>query len=474
MKVIALERVPLRSVGRVIAALAGVFVLFSLAGFAVLGAGSGAFIVAGLGLVPVAVYVALRWPIVFPFGLYLLLVPFDALLRTEGGAGATVTKFVGFAVIAALLVRTVLVRRALLPPATWFAWAAFTFFAVASLGWSVYAEQTQTTLAILVPLFALYTLAAVYPVTTADAFALRRIIELAGVVIGVYGIYAYFTGQRLIGTRLSLSQGKIHVDPNHYAAFFVIPVALVAARFLTDRRTSVRIASACALALFAVNVFFSGSRGGFVGIGFVLLYLGVRTRKYVTTALIAVTGLAMSFAIPNVWLRFADPTQGDNSGRNDIWAVGLHAFPHYWFAGSGFATYAEVYDDFLVQSYQRVFAGWSRPSHNLIVGTAVELGIVGLGLVLLAWWTSVRQTWGVPAGHPLAPIAYAAEAACAGLFVCALTIDMLWYKYLWVALMLVVLTANAIRQRVLWSPRERATASAARPPVLPVRDPVRF
>ena len=303
--------------------------------------------------------------------------------------------------------------------------------------------------------------------TTAEAFGLRRILEGAGVLIGAYGIYAYFTGQRLVGTRLSLSEGKIHVDPNHYAAFLIIPIALVAARFLTDRRASVRFASVLALALFAVNVFFSGSRGGFIGMGFVLLYLGVRTRKYVLTATLAALGLAISFAIPNVWLRFADPTQGDNSGRNDIWAVGLHAFPHYWLVGAGFATYQHVYDDFLIQSYQRMFAGWNRPSHNLIVGTAVELGIVGLALVLVAWWTSIRQTWNVPAAHPLAPVAYGAEAACVGLFVCALTVDMLWYKYLWVALMLVVMTSNAIRSRVLWSPRIRVTEARLAAPAVP-------
>ena len=470
---LALRRPRLGSVGRLVAALAGIFLLFTFAGFVVLGSGPGAIFVASLGLVPIALYVALRWPIVFPFGVYLALVPFEALTRTEGGTGATVTKFVGVAVFAAFAVRTLLLRRALVPPVTWFAWAGFTFFATASLAWSAYAEQTQSLLAILLPLFLLYTLAAIYPITTGEAFRLRTMLELAGALVGVYGIYAYFTGQRLVGTRLSLSQGKIHVDPNHYAAFFIIPAALVAARFLTDRRATVRFASAIALALFAVNVFFSGSRGGFVGMAFVLLYLGVRTRKYLTMALLAAVGLAISFAIPNVWQRFADPTQGDNSGRNDIWVVGLHAFPHYWLAGAGFATYDQVYNDFLMQSYQRMFAGWNRPSHNLIVGTAVELGVVGLGLVLVAWWSSIRQTWTVPPRHPLAPIAYGAEAACAGLFVCALTIDMLWYKYLWVALMLVVMTSNAIRSRVLWSPRTQLTEPLPARPVDPVGSRVR-
>ncbi|MBC5798929.1 MAG: O-antigen ligase family protein [Candidatus Eremiobacteraeota bacterium] len=455
MTVLAAPRLTGALVARCFALLAAAYVLFSFAAYVAVGTPLHAVVIGALGLIPIVIYVSLRWPIYFPFSLYALLVPVEALLRTGGTTGPTLTKFASFAVGLAFLARIVLTRRALLPPRPWFAWAAFVFLALASAGWSVYQTETLDTVAIVLQLFLLYTIAAIYPMSALDAVRLRRVIEAVGVLVACYGCYAYLAGQRLNGTRLSLSGGKFQIDPNHYGAFFIIPMSLLMARVLTDRRVIVRVASAAAFGFCALNVFFTGSRGVFTALACVLVYLAVRTRNFIATAAMAVVFIGISIAVPNTWQRFMDPSQGDASGRTDIWNVGLHAFPHFWLYGSGFATYEYVYSLFLVQSYQRQFAGWDRPSHSLVLGTSVELGIIGLGLVLLAWFLSLRQTWSVRADHPLAPIAYGAEGACVGLFVAALTLDMLWFKYLWLAFMLGIMTSNAIAARNLWAPRLR-------------------
>lgn len=456
MTVLAAPRLTGALLARCCAIVAAVYVLFNFAAYVAVGTPLHAVLIGAFGLIPIAIYVSLRWPVYFPFGLYAALVPVEALLRTGGSSGSTLTKFASFAVGLAFIARIIVTRRALLPPRPWFAWGAFVFLALASAGWSVYQSQTLSTVSIVLQLFLLYTIGAVYPMSPIDAIRLRRVIEIAGVLVAGYGFYAYFTGQRLNGTRLSLSAGQFQIDPNHYGAFFIIPMSLLMARFLTDRRLAVRVASVAAFGFCAINVFLTGSRGVFFGIACVFVYLAVRTRNFLATAAMAAVFIGISIAVPNTWQRFVDPTQGDASGRTDIWTVGLHAFPHFWLSGSGFATYDYVYSLFLLQSYQRQFAGWDRPSHSLILGTSVELGVIGLGLVLLAWFMSLRQTWNVRADHPLAPIAYGAEAACAGLFVTALTLDMLWFKYLWLAFMVGVMTSNAIAARNLWAPRLRA------------------
>ncbi|MDQ2908790.1 MAG: O-antigen ligase family protein [Candidatus Eremiobacteraeota bacterium] len=439
------------------------YVLFSFAAYVADGSLPHAALTATLGFIPIAVYVALRWPMVFPFGLYVALVPVEALLLTGGNSGATVAKYGAILLGAAFLARVITARRALVPPRAWWAWAAFTLFAVASLAWSVYQPETFATLLMLLQLFALYTVASIYPIAPLEALAMRRVVEGASVVVACYGIYAYMAGQQLQQGRLSLSEGKQHIDPNHYAAYFAIPIALLLARFLTEQRLSRRIISAGALALCALNIFFTGSRGVFVAIAAALVYLAIRTRKYGMTAAMCAGLVAISFVVPNTWQRFLDPSQGDASGRTDIWTVALHAFPHFWLAGSGFATFQVVYDQYLLGSYQHSFAGFTRPSHNVFIGTSVELGIIGLVLVLVAWFLSVRQTWNVPRDHPAAPVAYGAEAACVALFVCALSLDMLWFKYLWLALMLVVLTSNAVRARTLWAAPGHARAAKPLP-----------
>ncbi len=450
---------------------AGTYLLFSFAAYVAVGSLPHAAIIGCLGLVPVAAYIALRWPIYFPFALYAIVVPLEPLVRTNGGVGASLTKFASYAVILAFAARILLIRRAFLPPSAWLAWGAFTFFAVASVGWTVYEPETFRAATVIVQLFLFYTVGALYPMSAIDAVRLRRVIEIAGVAIAAYGLCAYVVGQRMDmdSTRLSLREGNITMDPNHYAATFILPMALLMARFLTDRRTIVKMLSAVAFAVCALNIFYTGSRGVFIGIACMLAYLAIRTRNYVATALMTVVFLGISAAVPNTWQRFADPTQSDASGRTDIWTVGLHAFPHYWLHGAGFATSDVVYDLYLMQSYQRKFQGWDRPSHSLLLGTAVELGVIGLALVLFAWFWTIRQTWNVRADHPAAPLAYGAEAACLGLFVTALSLDMLWFKYLWLALMVSAMAANAIRGRTVWAPRDAHVPSALPTPAPPRR-----
>ena len=71
-----------------------------------------------LVLLPVVIYLALRWPLASAFGLYVLLVPFDNLLNT--GSFGTMTKLLGMVAGAALLLYVVRQRRErLLHPRLW-------------------------------------------------------------------------------------------------------------------------------------------------------------------------------------------------------------------------------------------------------------------------------------------------------------------------------------------------------------------
>jgi O-antigen ligase len=423
---------------------------------------------------PVLLYVAYRWPMVFPLGLYILSVPVDPLLKVSGGAGATLTKYIGLATIAALLLHAFRLRRLYAPPKIWYAWAAYVFLCAISTAWSIQGELTTEFVVTMATLFALYTVTAMYPITAGTYRTVRRGIVVAGTLTALYGIYAYVHGQRFFGGRLSLSQGDTHFDPNHYAAFFCIPIGIVAARLFFSRSRSDQVVPALLLLLMFANVLLTGSRGGLIATSVVALYIGFRARRYALLGVTFVAGLACTFALPNVWVRILDPTQGDASGRGEIWNVGIAAIKEYGLFGSGFGTFPYAYQENLNNAVQRSFAGYGRPAHNVVIQTTAELGIAGIIILLAAWWMSFRQNAFVPRTSALFADRCAYEGAILGLFVCALTIDLLWFKYLWLCLTMIAMLSNVVRPTILLGrrtarprPQTARRAGAVRAPARP-------
>ena len=427
----------------------GVLIILGIAAAVAYDKQSVAFGLAGLTLAPILIFVALRWPTIFPFGLYAVTVPFDPLLKAASGQGATLTKFIGIITIIALLVRAYRMRQLYAPPQSWYVWLAFMIWAGAGLMWSIVPDDTIERLQIVGSLFALYSVTAIYPISLRSYIYARRSVVIAGVLTASYGFYAYASGQRLGSARLSIQSGNLAIDSNHYAAFFAIPIAFLTARFFCLQSTSDRLRCALLVIPMFINVLLTGSRGGVIAAVAVIIYAGVRAQKYRLLIISLVASVLLSFAVPNVWQRVFDPALQDASGRAEIWNTGLVAAAHTGFFGSGFGTFSDVYDDMLRNSVQRQFAGVHRPAHNILIQTLVDLGVPGVLLLLGAWTSSIVQNRKIARMSLLFPDAIATEASLIGIFVSALTIDLLWFKYLWLALIMVMLLANVTRPRLL-------------------------
>jgi hypothetical protein len=423
--------------------------------------------IAILASAPVLLYVAYRWPMVFPVGLYILSVPVDPLLKVSSGAGSTLTKYIGLATIAALLIHAFRLRRLFAPPKFTWAWGGYIFLCILSTAWSIEPDDTGSIALSMVTLFALYAAFAMYPVTEQTYRLVRANAVLAGILTGLYGIYAYDHGQRAFGGRLVLSQGATYFDPNHYAAFFSIPIGIVSGWLFFTKSPKHRIVAALALAVMFANVLLTGSRGGFIAATIVVLYVGFRARRYALLGATFVGGLLFSFCLPNIWVRMLDPTQGDASGRGEIWNVGIAAIKEYGLFGCGFGDFAYAYQENLHNAAQRSFAGYGRPAHNIVIQTFTELGVAGLILLFTAWWATLRQNSFIPRASAYFMDRSAYEGATIGLFVCALTIDLLWFKYLWLCLLLVAMLSNVVRPTILLGRRtamplrQRARQAAA-------------
>ena len=174
-----------------------------------------------------------------------------------------------------------------------------------------------------------------------------------------------------------------------------------------------------------------------------MVYLIWRLRAYLQLGLLTAAACALSLFVPTVWARFTDPTQAEGAGRVGIWQVGLVAAGHHWLAGSGIGSFASSYNEAFLSVYQATNEGWSRASHNLLLGTTVEFGAIGLVLVLAAWFANFRALATIKIGNPCYGTRIALEGAVLALSVESAFLDLLLFKYVWLVFMFVCIAYQA-------------------------------
>jgi O-antigen ligase len=121
----------------------------------------------------------------------------------------------------------------------------------------------------------------------------------------------------------------------------------------------------------------------------------------------------------------------------------------------------------------------NRGSHNLIEEAAIELGILGVILVLAAWVVQFRVLRHIGKRHPMYELRIALEGAVLALFVASMFTDILYRKYTWLAFAVVILARSLSLAR--GSPaRALKGGSTRQPPTMPrrvvaeVEEPVRL
>jgi O-antigen ligase len=418
--------------------------LLALAALFVAGGTAGIVLAACIALLPLAIYLSAHAPLIFPFGLYVAVIPFDSILFVSG-SGSTIARILGLLSAVALLIGTYH-RRAVRPGWSWVGWLLAMLWISATALWTVDPHLTSQAVTQMLSLFGLFTVIAVYPASRRELYWLLAIVVMVGAGSALYGLYDHISVAHLASdNRVSFeTQSGIFVDPNHYAANFLLPIAIAVAGLLFARSIGSRILFGAASATMAFGVLLSGSRGALISLAAVLLYLAIRTKRVREIAAVAGAGALLSLAYPLVWQRFLDPTQGDASGRFSVWKIAwAAAMDHFhWLFGAGFGAFPAIYDRVFLTVYEHDFTGWSRVGHNLIAQSVVETGIIGLALIAFAWYRTWRAPQVVPKGDGLYPWRIALEAATLGLFVTALSVDLLWFKYPWLCFSIAVLVRN--------------------------------
>ncbi len=386
---------------------------------------------------PFALWAFFKAPIVFPFGLYVALIPFDPLLSVV--SGATLVRFLGMAAALALVVRLLLTRNVLKMRGPWYFWFAWIVWAATTLLWTDAMVDSKRIFPVYLQNFLMMTVLAVYPVTRREFKTIATTLVLSGVGSVIYAIYVNGGFNGTIRMSLMNAAGSV-VDQNFFATSFMLPIAFAFSTALSTRRTLLRLLCWVAIGLMLVGILISGSRGAFVALALMFGYFALRGRSLGQVALLTLGLGALLIRFPLVWQRLLQNDGG--SGRTFIWGVGLQALKDHWLFGSGVGSFQETYARAFLSSYQPINQGWTRPAHNVVLGVLVELGILGFVLLAAAWLSTFRSMRVIRRSSPNFAFRTACEAGIIALVVQSFFIDPMWLKYVWLGFTLPFMLLN--------------------------------
>jgi O-antigen ligase len=389
-----------------------------------------------IGFAGAAVFYAC--PLLFPLCAWLLVVPFDTLLQTGGG---TITKFLGVASAVAMVLVLIDRRRVIGAPACALLWAAYLAWSIASYMWSAQPLYRNEYLVATIELFAIFVIGSMIRISKRELGWILGSAVAGGTGFAAFGVWVFHNAPSQVSGATSgrlqiVVNNSSYVNADHFSASLIMPIALALVAMLHFGGWRKVLFGAALLMMFA-GVFVSGTRASFIAIGVMWLYLIIVYAKRRQLAIIAGVTLLASFLIPNVWMRFTDSSQAEAGGRFSIWGIAWDAFRQRPLFGIGADQFTIAYSQsYLAHAHGSLIARWSQDPHSVIVSNAVELGVIGLALILAAWFFQFRVARAVPRSSPLYGARVAIEAGTLALFVQALSLDIMFYKYLWAAFML--------------------------------------
>lgn len=394
-------------------------------------------IVAGLAVAPALLVLALKRSYLFPYGLYVVLVPFDNMLKISGSG--TLTKMLGIA--SAFFIAVYAFRRKGLnqPPLALYFWIAYFAWTLISIMWTGDMTEAMLDIQQTFSLVALLAVLSVAPVEERDVRAICACLVFGGIAASLYGMYLLHDAPQIAGDngRLMINVANRAIDPNHFANSLLAPLAIAAVALLHARKPSRVFFSAVALIVIMAGIIMSLSREALIAalvLGCVLLWFS--RRRVVGLVLGATVGLPVLVGIvmlfPQIGVRMGEAFSSGGAGRTSIWQVGMLAWEQRPFFGWGAGGALEAYDRNYLSVFQSYNAGWARPPHSTPLHALIELGVVGGVLMLAAYLTTFRPLRRISRDHPLYDLRVAFTAALVALGVCSLFIDLANYKYVWI------------------------------------------
>lgn len=378
---------------------------------------------------------------------YAAVLPFGQSISTGlPGKFGSVSSLLGIMLGIALLVQLATSRRAVLrPPASLPAWLALLALAGASISWSLLPRTTALSFLALSSLVLLFAVIAIAQVQRRDLVRLEDGLLVGGAASACYGLLqlAGIGGLPSGGTPGAERFGADLLGPNNQAAALLLPLAIVLGRLVLRSRGGLPL-NLSLTALILLSILMTGSRGGLLALavtGGVLILALPKARRaaMVGTGAAALVLIALILVVNPAGIGQRQLSAEGGSGRAEVWSVGMHACETYCVTGSGWGTFPEVYEEqrASVPEARVLRRGTAYEPHNVWMLVGIELGLLGLILLGGALALTVRSAARLPSALRGPPL-----AALSGIVVAGFFLSFLEYKFVWIALIYVVMCRN--------------------------------
>ena len=265
----------------------------------------------------VAIPLAIKWPVETAFGSVGMLLQFDAILGAFKSSSGTTTYtwFVSLGAGVLLLARIINGRRQAPPRAALF-WVLLIAWGTTTILWAMDSTAGIKLLPTAWALLIFYLVAVSSRVSKQQLYVVIILTALGGCAAASWASWGYFHGTtwRDISGRASIVLDDKAADPNYFAAMLLVPLSLAIGVYLSTRsRLILRSLMAISVALTALSIFLSMSRGALVALilmfGVYVYRLGVKLRTLAGLAVIL--ALLAAVAPATFWTRLQPDTCPD-------------------------------------------------------------------------------------------------------------------------------------------------------------------
>jgi O-antigen ligase len=343
---------------------------------------------------------ALVLPVIFFYRPVWGLVALFFVLPVEGimvsGRGATEFRLLGIAIFTIWVIRLLIFREKPLFNQTFWAAAAFVAWAGISFLWVKDMEVAGFRYGTLVQLIMLFLL-------TINVIENDRDFKLVLASLLVAGVGSTVLSLSLLGANIMERARTFEAqDPNAYG--IIVGMGLIAGLYLATslKNRWLRLASGFGSAYLAFPLLLAQSRSIWMAVTasltVFLWHTKNRLRNLLVIGSVIIVTITAAFSLdyinPAMIRRTSELLTLASRGttRFDIWKVGATIFLEHPVAGVGFLQFPRVYNRYRYSTHGiKSDLVLARDPHNIYLGVAAELGLIGLALLALIFWKAWRQ-----------------------------------------------------------------------------------